>query len=83
VAERVAAALRQMPPRDPTGRYHELARALADEVDADVADVLDEFDARAASRQYDGEASQDEAERLGWADTEERYRRQKELTLCP
>lgn len=78
---RAAAARRQQPPRDPTGRYHELARELANEVGCLVEDVLDEFDERASILEYERENAQDEAERLAWEHTASRFRRQEDLRL--
>lgn len=62
-------------------QYYVLAAELADETGADVGAIIDEFDERAACRQYLGAASRDEAERLAWGDVEQRFRRQERLVV--
>jgi hypothetical protein len=40
---------------------------------------MDDWDERAAIRQYDGNVSRDEAERLAFLDVLERYERQRRM----
>ena len=79
VAERVAAGRAAQPPRDPTGEYHARLRELADLHHLEVGDLLDEFDERAAVREYCGEADRATAERLACADVQERLEPQRSL----
>lgn len=65
--------------RDPDGVWHRRCRALADDLDLDVCDVLDEWNERAAVREYLGEASREDANRLAFADVEERLTVQRVL----
>jgi hypothetical protein len=65
--------------RDPDGAYHRRCRELADLAGVDVSDVLDEWEERAAVREYLGETSRDEANRLAMADVIERLRPQRML----
>ncbi len=64
IRDRADRARRATPPRDPSGAHHascvNIARAAG--VQPDV--VLDSWDERASHRQYDGNVSRDEAERL-------------------
>lgn len=69
------------PGSDPTGAHHAACRDIADEAGVDVADVLDAWSERAAVRQYDGNVSIDEAERLAVDDVRSQY--VKQLRLAP
>jgi len=75
-AARVRAADRT---RDPDGWYHRACRALADEVGAEVGHVLDEWEERAAVREYCGETPREEANRLALEDVRDRLRPQRRL----
>lgn len=76
--ERIAKAQAQ-DLRDPCGTWHRRCRALADDVKADVVDVLDEWNERAAIREYLGETDRAEANRLAFDDVEERLTVQRRL----
>jgi hypothetical protein len=65
--------------RDPDGSFHRRCRELADELELDVGDVLDEWDERAAVREYLGGTTRAEANRLALVDVEERLRPQRNL----
>jgi hypothetical protein len=62
-------------PVDPTGEYHRRARELAGAAGVKLEDVIDEWDEQAALREYAGCPTRSEAERLAFADVEDRYRR--------
>jgi len=79
IAARVAAGRAAQPPRDPTGEYHARLRELADRHEIDVGDLLDEFDERAAVREYCGETDRAAAERLAFADVQQRLEPQRSL----
>lgn len=64
LADRIARARAAQPPRDPSGEHHQAIREIADESGRDVVDLLDLWDERAATRQYDGNLSRADAERL-------------------
>jgi hypothetical protein len=65
--------------RDPDGSFHRRCRALADDLGLDVVEVLDEWEERAAVREYLGEAVRSEANRLAFADVEARLLPQRRL----
>lgn len=58
------------PPRDPYGLYERRLAVLAKEFDYYLPDLVDEWDHRAAIRQYDGEVSREDANELAMADVE-------------
>jgi hypothetical protein len=60
--------------RDPNGGWHRVCRALADELQLEVADVLDEWEERAAIREYLGETDRELANRLAFDDVLARLR---------
>lgn len=80
LADRIKRLRASDPQIDPTGRYHRDLCDLAREVGADPEDVIDEWHDRAATRRYLGLFDNAEAERLAYADTVERYRRQLEIS---
>lgn len=77
IADRVRRARAADPPRDPLGIHFAALSALAQEHGFDLADMLDEFDERAAVRQYDAGVTRTEAERLAEEDVRERYLRRQ------
>jgi hypothetical protein len=77
--ERAAAVRAADPSRDPNDGWHRVCRALADECGLDVADVLDEWEERAAVREYCGETDRALANRLAFDDVLDRLRRQRSL----
>lgn len=81
IADRVARARRAQPPRDPTGEHHEACAAIAAAVGVDPGDVIDDWDHDAAIRQYEGNISREEAERLAVEAIRERYIKQTGLEL--
>lgn len=81
LADRIKRLRASDPQIDPTGRYHRDLCDLAREVGADPEDVIDEFSERAACRRYLGGVDNAEAERLAYADTVERYRRQRTIAV--
>jgi len=80
LADRIKRLRASDPQIDPTGHYHRDLCDLAREVGADPSDVIDEWHERAACRVYLGMYDNAEAERLAYADTVERYRRQLEIS---
>lgn len=79
VADRVARARAANPPRDPTGAHHAAIAELASETGRDVVDLLDWWDEAAAVREYDGNVSRTDAERLAFDDVADHVRRQRRL----
>lgn len=79
VARRVAAGRAAEEQRDPTGEWHQRLRELADDHDVNAGDVLDEWDERAAVRQYDAGCDRATAERLAFVDVKERLEPQRSL----
>lgn len=79
LADRIARARAAQPQRDPTGEHHAEIAAIAREAGRDVADLLDEWDERAAIREYDGRTDRAEAERLAVEDVRSAYQRQRRL----
>ena len=77
VEDRVRRARMATPPRG--APYYERCAELARAVGLEPCDVMDDWDERAAIRQYDGNVSRDEAERLAFLDVLERYERQRRL----
>ncbi len=73
LADRVARAKAKQPPQDPTGEHHATIAEIAERTGRDVVELLDEWDERAAIRQYDGCADRAEAERMAVIDIEARY----------
>lgn len=62
-------------------QYYVMAAELADETGADVTAIIEEFDHRAAVREYLGETTRAEAERLAWGDVEQRFRTQERMAV--
>lgn len=58
-----------------SAEYYERCGALAMALGVDPGDVFDEFDERAGAREFCGNTSRDEAERLAFLDVLERYER--------
>lgn len=54
------------PPRDPHGDYKRIIRELALRVGKPFADLLDEWDERAAIATWDGGMTVDEANAFAW-----------------
>jgi len=77
VEDRVRRARLATPPRG--APYYERCAELARAVGLEPCDVMDDWDERAAIRQYDGNVSRDEAERLAFLDILDRYQRQRSL----
>ncbi len=64
-------------------RFYVLARELADRLGVDAADVIEEFESRAAAREFGGGTTREAAETAAWSDTVERFTKQKEMPRCP
>ena len=77
IEDRVRRARMASPPRG--APYYERCAELARAVGLDPCDVMDDWDEHAAIRQYDGNVSRDEAERLAFLDILDRYQRQRSL----
>lgn len=77
IADRVARARVAKPPRGT--EYYVACRELADRLGLDAGDVMDEFDDRAGTREYLGDVTRAEAEKLAMQDVLERFDRQAEL----
>lgn len=75
--DRIARARAANPPRG--AEWYEKAAELAEETGADVADVLDMFDERAAIREYDGATDRATSEAEAFGEVEELFRRQRRL----
>lgn len=73
LAVRIAQARAKNPPQDPTGECHCALAEIADRCGRDVGELVDEWHERAASREYLGELTRDEAERLAVADVRSAY----------
>ena len=73
LADRVARARAATPPRDPTGEHHEALGELARSRGLDAGDLVDEWSARAAAREYMGGVTRAEAERAAATDVIEAY----------
>lgn len=67
------------PGSDPTGAHHAACRDIADEAGVDVTLVVEDWSHRAAIRQYDGNVTQADAERLAVDDVREQYVKQLKL----
>ncbi len=63
IRDRVERARRRQPPQDPTGEHHEACCDIARAAGLDPEHVLDAWSERAALRQWDGGATQADAER--------------------
>ena len=75
---RADAARRARPPqRDPTGEHHDAIAQIAADAGRNVADLMDEFDERAAVREYLGHFPRAEAERLAVEDVRSAYARRR------
>lgn len=68
LADRVARARAAQPPRDPTGEHHEAMADLARSSGREVVELLDLWDERAATREYEGAADRATAEREATAE---------------
>lgn len=79
--DRVERARRSQPRWDARGEYLELAAELARKYALDCVDIYGEFCERTAVRVYLGELDTNEAERLAWQDTRERFERQGALAV--
>lgn len=73
LADRIARARAKNPPQDPTGQHHVAIAEIARLAGMDVAALLDEWDERAAIRQYEGCSDRATAERDAVTDIEARY----------
>lgn len=73
ILDRVKRAKSSEPKWDADGVYAELAAEKAQEWGVPFHEVYEEFSERSAIRRYLGEFSIDEAERLAWLDTAERF----------
>ncbi len=76
------ARLRKRSERTKTDERHYLdLRELSDRLGLDVNEVIEEFESRAACRQYDAGLSRTEAEQLAYEDTVARFRRQEAIAI--
>jgi hypothetical protein len=73
LADRIARARAKNPPQDPTGEHHEAIAEIAQRCGRDVGELVDEWHERAASREYLGGITRDDAERLAVADVRSAY----------
>lgn len=73
LADRIARARAKTPPQDPSGQHHESIAKIARAAGRDVVELLDEWDERAAIRQYEGGVDRATAERDAVTDIEARF----------
>jgi hypothetical protein len=73
LADRIARAKAKNPPQDPTGEHHESIAKIARHIGRDTCTLLDEWDERAAIRQYEGGQDRASAERDAVTDIEATY----------
>jgi hypothetical protein len=73
LADRVSRAKAKNPPQDPTGACHVAIAEIAKQCGRDVGDLVDEWHERAASREYLGGVTRDEAERAAVVDMRGAY----------
>lgn len=81
LADRIARAKAANPPRDPTGEHHQAMAELARTSGMRVDHLLDEWSERAACREYLGNVTRAEAERLACEDVIEAYTRQRSIAV--
>lgn len=79
LAAKIEQARRGTEPR--SAEWYERCGELAREVGVDAGEVLEEFDERAAIRQYDVGVSRADAELLAWDDVRERFVKQRALAM--
>lgn len=72
-----ARTIRPEPPRDE--RWQGAVRELAKRTGRNAEDLLDQWDERAAVREYLGNVTRDEAERLAFEDVQRQYEPQLEI----
>ena len=71
--DRIARAKAASPPRDPTGQHHEDVATIARAVGRDVVEMLDEWDERAAIKEYEGGIARADAEEQAVVDMQATY----------